>query len=96
MSSKHVFFYQLDIQPGPVAALDMTFPSPGGEYGQRNRATERLSHSPQRCHSVTQFVYDSTEQQCGEEVSQLAGGEVDAGNLEEENHREKKQTRFLK
>lgn len=61
----------------------------------RVRAEERghgASVSPQRCHSVTQFVYDSTEQQRDEEVPQLAGGEVDAGNLEEEeNHREEKQ-----
>lgn len=38
--------------------------------------------TPQRCHSVAQFMYDTTEQQCDEEVSQLARGEIDTWNLE--------------
>jgi len=36
---------------------------------------------PQCCHGVAQLVYHSAEQQCGEEVGQLAGGQVDPGDL---------------
>lgn len=38
--------------------------------------------SPQCRHSVAQLVYDSAEQQRGEEVGQLTGGQVDTRDLQ--------------
>lgn len=36
---------------------------------------------PQCCHRVAQLMYNSTEQQGNEKVGQLAGGQIDTGDL---------------
>lgn len=61
-----------------------------------NEKSHWVTVSPQRCHSVAQFMYDTTEQQCDEEVAELASGEIDAGNLKDKTIKEKKTTHFLK
>lgn len=41
------------------------------------------TYRPECCHGVAELVHDSTEQQRREEVDQLAGGQVDSGDLKD-------------
>lgn len=36
---------------------------------------------PDSCHPVANFMYDTTDEDCGEEIGQLADGKIDTRHL---------------